>query len=372
MTVAITAKGMVASLGLDAHTCCAAARAGLMRSEELPYAFNDIWNKKVEYAIGHRVTLVTEGFEGPARLARLMECGLRDLESRTGRLDQIRPAFYLSLPSRFRTVCGNELVADEEIRRQMTQTAGQASSERPYEDAARILQQAARALTWGVVPSLRYATISGHTGVAEAVSAALADFSSDSVNNAVVGGVDSLLDEETLDWLQQTGRLKTSAVPSGLLPGEAAAFVLLQRTDLSRTPPQALIRSTHVLRENGAFLQGDPPSGVALSEVIRETVKNLTDSERVWIITDQNGEPYRAQDWGLAVPRVLASPRDSILWYPAVSFGDTSAASGAVAICLAVRSFERHYAPSNSLLILSSADGTTRAAMCLESGRTVQ
>ena len=71
-------------------------------------------------------------------------------------------------------------------------------------------------------------------------------------------------------------------------------------------------------------------------------------------------------EWGNAVVRLVAqSPRfaEPVLWYPAASFGDTGAASGAVALCMAIRAFERGYAPAQTATIISSADGSNRAAV---------
>jgi 3-oxoacyl-[acyl-carrier-protein] synthase-1 len=83
----------------------------------------------------------------------------------------------------------------------------------------------------------------------------------------------------------------------------------------------------------------------------------------VWVISDLNGEPYRAIDWGNALVRRIRALAEPVLWCPALWFGDTGAASGAVALCLAARAFERSYAPAPWSLVLSSADGPDRAAV---------
>ena len=55
------------------------------------------------------------------------------------------------------------------------------------------------------------------------------------VELALVGGIDSLVDDRALNWLRLTGRLKCGANPAGLEPGEGAAFWPLS---VGGTPPE--------------------------------------------------------------------------------------------------------------------------------------
>jgi len=69
--VVIGGLGMVASLGLDAATVCAAARAGLMRSRTLEnYRLRSAVEGDEEPVIGHPVTMLTAVSRvAPARCA---------------------------------------------------------------------------------------------------------------------------------------------------------------------------------------------------------------------------------------------------------------------------------------------------------------
>src|SRR5438105_8639026 len=77
--------------------------------------------------------------------------------------------------------------------------------------------------------SLRFATYAGHTGFAEALAVAVRELQRNDVDLALVGGIDSLVDEPSLKWLKLTGRLKGEANPIGLEPGESAAFLAVER-----------------------------------------------------------------------------------------------------------------------------------------------
>jgi 3-oxoacyl-[acyl-carrier-protein] synthase-1 len=93
-----------------------------------------------------------------------------------------------------------------------------------------------------------------------------------------------------------------------------------------------------------------------------------------WPIVDQNGEVFRASDWGCSLVRLRAA--DGLAeegvnaWYPAASFGDVGAASGAVATCIAVEAHTRRYAPLPHALILTSSDGPSRAGCVVSAVRS--
>ena len=91
--------------------------------------------------------------------------------------------------------------------------------------------------------------------------------------------------------------------------------------------------------------------------------------EQAFFISDLNGETYRAHEWGGVLVR-LKETQGNLLdslqhWCPALGFGDTGAASGAVSVCVANAAFERGYAPALDAVILSAADDGQRSVMCL-------
>ena len=84
------------------------------------------------------------------------------------------------------------------------------------------------------------------------------------------------------------------------------------------------------------------------------------------VYADLDGGTARATDWGHAAVRVEAQVGGlpEVLLLPALSLGNTGAASGAVAICAAARSFVRNYAPGDNILLCSSSEtGEVGAAL---------
>ena len=54
------------------------------------------------------------------------------------------------------------------------------------------------------------------------------------------------------------------------------------------------------------------------------------------------------------------------LHIPAESLGDTGACSGLVSVCAAIHAFERGYAQSNEVMIVSSSDAGELGAMLIK------
>jgi len=375
--ICITGMGMVASIGYDVITCCAAARAGIVRSTGLDYfpvLAPDDWDP-LSLTV-HQASLVTEGFEGKIRLLRLAHAGLVDLQRQVpdAPWTHVRTAFYLSLPDPLRVHSGLSLIEDEKNRQSLTKKAQEAAEEPLDKDMpSHLIEEAVRLSGWRGESLLKFVTTSGHTGVAEVLRAATVDLYNGQVEMAVIGGVDSLLDKDTLWWLKSRGRLKTPDVPAGLQPGEAGAFILIETSQSARARGARVFGNVQDVRlgdERKTLLEAEVPIGAGLVEVLASSAKSAgwTDEQTVWIISDQNGEPYRAIEWGNVVVRLVAKYKafeEPVLWCPAVSFGDTGAASGAVSLCVATSAFDCGYMPARTVAIVSSSDGTYRTAILL-------
>jgi 3-oxoacyl-[acyl-carrier-protein] synthase-1 len=232
------------------------------------------------------------------------------------------------------------------------------------------VHSAARAAGWASVPAVVFVSSSGHVGVAEALARAIADLESGRIETAIVGGVDSLLEERTLAWLDGVDRLKSPRVATGLPPGEAGAVIVL-RSAAKTVKSLTTIRAVGFAAERQSLLSGDPSHGEGLAAAIADVADAAAwdHASSTWIVSDHNGETYRAREWGYAVTRLLArwpAFANPVLWYPAASLGDTAGASGAVALCLVVRAFVRGYAPGDQAIITSSADGPGRSAVLAE------
>jgi 3-oxoacyl-[acyl-carrier-protein] synthase-1 len=186
-------------------------------------------------------------------------------------------------------------------------------------------------------------------------------------DTAIVGAVDSLLDDDTLAWLRRTMRLKTKGLAAGIVPGEAAVLFLLSR----RAAYGALgtVEAVAFDAEERPLESAQSPLGRGLARVVGRLAQQAAwpGQERAWIVSDHNGEPYAAADWGWAQHRLAGSvlPDDAETWFPAVSFGDTGGAGAAAAMMCAIAAWKRGYAPAARCAIMACQDDGRRAGLML-------
>jgi 3-oxoacyl-[acyl-carrier-protein] synthase-1 len=380
INVAVTGCGLVSSLGLDVANACAAARAGISRASEQEEYFVRSADGLVGGVVCHSVPFLTWGFEGDARLMRLIQGGLEDLARQCPDAPwrTKRTGFYLSLPSQTRLLDGAELVADEGERKAMQEAARTVKGQSDHaEHARRLLNRGSLLAQWAGEPVLKWSTDSGNTGVAEAIQQAAMDLQTGVCELAIVGGVDSYLDEETLNWLEKTGRLKTPNRANGFQPGEACGFlVLANESTASQGGAKQLsnLRAVCLGDEAAPLFSGGCSSGAAMVEVVTRAASLVSWGSDVpgCLLNDLDGEPYRAQEWGLALHKLAAPSRavvESDTWMPAVSFGNTGAATGAVQACVALGAFERRGTSVRRAGLITASDSGRRACLMLQTSR---
>lgn len=371
----ILATAFVSSLGRNADIACAAARAGLSRASELQFTIleND---RAPGLAIGHPVPLIG-AFQGDGRLVRLLAAAFHDLLERIpeATLQSARIGFYLAIPAWNREREGLPLIIDDRARARYVEGCGHGAQ---IDDVARGRRILAGALALARLPrtlvisaTMAFVSTRGHTAAIELFDRARTDLQAGSTGIAFVAAVDSLVEFRALRWLYATHRLKGAESPAGLAPGEAAALIALSGRSTAREQ-SVTVDIDHIAQSESAsqFLLGHPADGKGQSEVMRQLTGAIGGfTGREWAITDQNGEAFRASDWGCSLVRLGKTriPADSggQVWLPAGSFGDVGAATGAVATCVAVRAFERGYAPARNVLIMTNSDGASRAGCVL-------
>jgi 3-oxoacyl-[acyl-carrier-protein] synthase-1 len=186
----------------------------------------------------------------------------------------------------------------------------------------------------------------------------------------IVSGVDSFLEGGMLDALLAADRLKTRSVPSGLIPGEGGAVLVLETATSARrrkAPVLAHIDAVALEREEARWSPEAPVSGRALVRAIeRATDAAGGPAAFTRVIADLNGERWRFLEWALAESRLSDHlPRGWRLWHPADAMGDVGAAFCPVAAGLAVRAFARRYAGGGKVLVVASSERGERAALAL-------
>lgn len=182
------------------------------------------------------------------------------------------------------------------------------------------------------------------------------------VDLCVVGGVDSLLNPHDVDRLLKSHRLQGPENPDGLIPGEAAAFVLVSRTENPCVLGQILGVGSAVESDSVLSPRYSKGAGLvaALDNAVRDSI--LSESDISFRVSNCNGERYAAWEAAIAVPRFYRTRREKLpVWYPAASVGDTGAASGTLTIVLAVLAIAGGYAPGCRAMCEASSEPGLRA-----------
>ncbi|ATB26798.1 TIGR02270 family protein [Melittangium boletus] len=351
--LAVTGLGLVSSLGDGVVGSCAAARVGVARPRALEGTSVMDEDSGEELPVtGHAIPHLTQGFSGVGRLVRLGLAALADLVHHTRMAAGPRTGFFLNLPSGFLLAAAErharEAVKQEEAASGQDENSGEEEVSEAEPLLAEVLRERysrtllPRLLTQAALPGgvVQKALFFGDSpGFVTALRAAEHALRSGVVERCIVGGIDSLVEPELLEAMEELRLLKTPNRPVGLMPGECAAFVLVEKTDAAArrgAPVHAYIDAMASASEPVHMFSGHPHLGVALTSVLAEVLGNLEDRGRETglVFADLDGTVQRAQDWGYAQVRLERFPlRDLPTWYPVDAWGGVGAATGALVEC---------------------------------------
>lgn len=380
-SIAITGLGLTTSIGLDVVASCASARAGVTRWTPLDIEEPDLDTLESVPLKGHAVRGLTDGFEGIGRLLRLGNTALADLLDYAGLASAVPPrtGFFVCLPGDFHATqrLQTELLsgpAPDEVARASLQEHFEAQRQLQARLEGRLVSELLARNGLSIHPSFRACFFGGPATFARAVELAAHRLRTRELDRCIVGGIDSFVSGAALKDAYELGLLRTEEQPSGFFPGEAAAFILLERADAARgrgARVEALLGPVAVAEEPFHRLSGVPPQGAALAHTAEACLRE-GQARPGLVIVNLNGDDFRAQDFGGALVRLGRErlPESFQQWYPPASFGELGAATGAASVCLAVRGFVRGYAGSSrSALVLLVGDDEARASVLIEDVR---
>lgn len=194
----------------------------------------------------------------------------------------------------------------------------------------------------------------------------------------LVGGIDSYLSPETLEWMDDNDSLHSSTTTWGFIPGEAAAFCLLASStviDQLQLPVLCEVAAGSTALEDNKSDTDTVCTGDGLTEAIADVARYLGDAKFDNIWCDQNGERYRAAEFGFTSMRLAEHFHNpDIIHAPARCWGDVGAASGPLFAAMSATISSRNADPvSRSLLWASSVTGERSAVLLnLPTGQCVE
>ncbi len=187
----------------------------------------------------------------------------------------------------------------------------------------------------------------------------------------LIGGVDSYLEAETLEWLDDEGQLMSGVNRSGFPPGESSGFCLLTSKEAARRNRLAILADVVgavTTFEENRIKTKTICIGEGLSSAFSAITSRLKLPEEKIneIYCDMNGERYRTEEFVFTALRQQAAFVDiHDTTHPADCWGDVGAASGSLFACLAVASGQRGYAKGARSLMWASSEGGQRSAALL-------
>jgi 3-oxoacyl-[acyl-carrier-protein] synthase-1 len=217
----------------------------------------------------------------------------------------------------------------------------------------------------------------GHAAGALALDAAQKRLARDDRAAVVVAGVDSYLDEETFEWLEENDQLHGAGPLNnawGFIPGEAAGALLLIRESVALATgmlPVARLLGLGLGQEENRIKTDGVCTGQGLTGAFRAALGFLPSHARVSdVYCDLNGEPYRADEYGFACLRTKESFESASEFVaPADSWGDVSAASIPLLVMLAAVGAAKSYARGGYAFVWASSESGERGALLLDTAR---
>lgn len=395
VTCAITQLELVASLGRERWTACAAARAGLVRaSESTAMTVYDSMEDApvplpVHAAFGQR-------FYGRARQLELCRVAWQALSARScsvrsdsERSDSVPSALEsepigacFAFPSEDWSAWGVQLdefdppddvesdsesfAVDSRIPPELRGSlcSLDVDSEVPVDEVESWLQRVFEPALGNVSkrlelrPELRAGAVKGRRGGPTAFFEALEDarklLHAGAVSRCLVGTVDSWLDLQTLRSLDAFGVLKTPEQPVGLMPGEGAVFLWLERAEDAGERALAEIETLAVAADPGHRLSAVEPQGRVLAGLLESALPTSVETLRTF--APVNGDIWKSKEWGYVRMWLGSKLPDTGLDAVAESFGETGTAAGALGLARAIHAIERENALC-AVVCVSGDDG---------------
>ncbi len=328
--------GMVCSVGHDLGTAYASVRAGIIRHRRLPIVGAG------GAMLAAPVLPVVEGPRGASRLSTLLrpalEEALRGLPGELGRVGLALCEHSWAWVDMFqgRGALHADLLALRE-----------GSDVEP--EILRRLQDV-RAT---VVERKRFAL--GHASALAALAWLRGGLERQAIDTGLVVAVGSQVEPAVLAAMDQLGLTKSAQRPEGFVPGEAACVLTVGAVGCAR------VSALEVAERAPA-----PPSSDLhrMTEVLRGVSETRAVPARATLVSDRNGERWRAEELAIGLTRTLGADGIEVQNVePALSYGDLGAVASAAGIAIALATALESGQP---VLATASSRGPLAGALVVE------
>ncbi len=335
----VTSAGLACPIGLRATTACAAMRANINRFQESRYQDDD-----GDPVICSELSLLPPELLHRERVLSLLELAVFDAARESEPAEQARMPLIIGTPAPERPGGVSELFPEVLVRLQK-------------ERALRFDTAHSRCIPAGNTAGLR-ALVEARTLMERHPQ----------IPGCYIAGVDSLVNAPAIWWLDRRGSLKRPGNSDGVIPGEAAACVLVKRLPpLGRPRPMAIL-GLGFARET-ALPQSDEPlraNGMVEASRIALAEAGLGIADIDFRLSDASGEGYGFKEVSLALSRMLRTRKETVpLWLSAETLGEIGAASGIASLVVASVAMGRGVAPGQRAICYTAAPSGDRAVAVL-------
>ncbi len=333
----VHAMGLACPVGLLWLPACAAMRAGIHRKVELHYRHDD-----GEPIIGSASSRLEGSRSARARWLRLLSWSLVEALQATSIADRGRLAVILALPGARETSVADPHHAGV-LLRELDRECG---------------------IELGLDPRRVAIVRSGASGAMHAL--ALAQRELEGGEPCLVAAADSLIGAEALLDLRARKRLLAEDNPDGVIPGEAAACLLIAR---ERVGALAHVRALGFGHERALPENDIPMRAEGIVEATRAALAScgLMLHELDFRVSDAAGDQLAFKEQALLVTRMLRQPKNAFpLVLPAHALGDTGAAAGLCGMVMAVESILRRKGAGPRAIVFAGNQWGDRAAAIVE------
>ncbi|CAM2011231.1 beta-ketoacyl synthase N-terminal-like domain-containing protein [Acanthopleuribacter pedis] len=342
MKTVITAVNSTTPVGTDALATAHSVRTGMARIEE-----SSFWDRarlpvdwsRIEYLSDYEVNLARQQVVGNFCLDTLIE----QLSEQGRRFENLYLLVGLAHPDRpGPAYAAKDHALLDEWCRKLAPLANAVSAE-PFQQ--------------------------GHAAVAHAADRARQILADQPESACLIGGYDSLLDPQTLQFFSKADRLLSEAYgrQHGFAPGEGCAFFLVETEERARraeTPILAELAGAGHGFEPGSIVSDQPNTAKALTDCCR-AVLEAADPEPViaQVYSDLNGEYFRTKEWNYVSIRLFGQRDELPVHHPAEYYGTVGAAGGAVLANLATIGYQNGWIQGDSLIFCSDDHGDRGAIL---------
>jgi len=331
----VRAVGMACPVGLCWAPACAALRAGINRKQVSPY----VDNQGREIVTSHLRDLLDLRSTPTQRWLFFLTHALQDILEQTSATAFEQLPLLVSLPA--------------------------SAADKPYSVDFIVRELSAR-LKVALNPRRVRVFTEGSYGGYAALAAGRELVRRREFPACIVAGAESMMCARTLLRLHEQRRLLTEDNSDGVIPGEAAACVLLS----PHKQGLAAIRGMGFAKEPSS-LENDVPlraDGLTASARAALDEARLALHDIDFRFSDAAGESFYFKEQALLVSRVLRERKEEFpLWLCAEALGDTGAAAGLCGMVWAIAGWARRYAPGPRAMGFAGNEQGGRAAVIIES-----